>query len=105
MIREEYDNESHQVAEGCFLKHPCCSATRVVLDFHVSSPPTHGKEGKERIEIRRLNCCVFTCEVNFRPEFYLDEIEASIARVWKGFLEGLERKKRMRINLLSSRRV
>lgn len=69
MIREEYDNESHQVAEGCFLKHPCCSATRVVLDFHVSSPPTHGKEGKERIEIRRLSCCVFTCEVNFRPEF------------------------------------
>lgn len=31
--------------------------------------PTHGKEGKERIEIRRLSCCVFTCEVNFRPEF------------------------------------
>lgn len=70
MIREEYDNE---VAEGCFLKHPCCSATRVVLDFHVSfpPPPPHPRKRRERKNriIRRLSCCVFTCEVNFRPEF------------------------------------
>lgn len=44
----------------------CAGFSRFVLP----PPPTHGKkrERKNRI-IRRLSCCVFTCEVNFRPEF------------------------------------